>query len=249
MMKKDLSWLKEAFIAHRGLHTQDGTVPENSLLAFKHAIDGGYAIEMDVNILKDGTVVSFHDINLKRLCGVDRGLSDLTLSDLSSYYLQSSQEKIPTLRDVLNFVNGRVPLLIELKPHGDVKALCQGVMKDLLNYHGTYAIFSFHPRVVYWFKRHYPDVIRGQIAEYFKDNKSMHPLGKWMMKKMIFNRWTKPDFISYGIRDLPNPILDKYKQKNMTIISYAARNQAEFDHVKTYYDNVVFEYFLPKQKG
>ncbi len=248
-MKKDLTWLKEALIAHRGLHTEDGTIPENSLLAFQQALQMGYAIELDVNVLKDGTVVSFHDIHLKRLCGDDRMLSELTFSDIKSLKLLSSDERIPTLDDVLNMVDGRVPLLIELKPHGDVVKLCAHVMKSLQHYQGTYAIFSFHPRVVYWFKRHHPHVIRGQIAESFKSNPKMHPIAKWMMKHMIFNRFTQPDFISYGIHDLPNPILDRYKKKNMIIISYAARSQSEFDHVKSSYDNVVFEFFIPKQKG
>jgi len=65
------------------------------------------------------------------------------------------------------------------------------------------------------------------------------------MKSMFFNRFTKPDFISYGINDLPNKYLDKYKKKGLTIISYAAQSQEAYDRVKSFYDNVVFEYFEP----
>lgn len=249
MMKKDVSWLKEAKIAHRGLHTEDGSVPENSLLAFKRAMACNFAIELDVNILNDGVVVSFHDHDLRRLCGINRRLSEVRYDEIQSLRLLSSDEHIPTLDDVLKLVDGKVPLLIELKPHGDVLRLCQGVMKSLAQYQGTYAIFSFHPRVVYWFRKHAPHVIRGQIAEFFLNHPTMNVFGRWIMKHMVFNIFTKPDFISYGIHDLPNSILDRYKQKNMTIISYAARSQAEFDHVKSHYDNVVFEFFIPNQKG
>lgn len=246
---KNLTWLKESYIAHRGLHSKDGSIPENSLLAYEKAIEKGYAIELDINVLKDGTVVAFHDYNLKRLCHDDRLLSDLTRDDLNNLRLLDSDQKIATLEEVLTFVANRVPLLIELKPHGNVVLLLQSTMKILERYSGSYAIFSFHPRVVYWLKRHFPHVIRGQIAESFQDDKRMNRLFKSMMKNMVFNVLTKPDFISYGIRDLPNKKLDRMKQKGRTIISYAAKNQKEFDFVKKYYHNVVFEYFEPKRKG
>lgn len=246
---KNLDWLKESFIAHRGLHTKDGVIPENSMLAYKNAIEKGYAIELDVNVLKDGTVVAFHDYHLKRLCQDERLLSDLTVDDLSTLKLLNTNEKISTLKEVLDLVSNRVPLLIELKPHGNISLLLKSTMNVLKDYQGKYALFSFHPRVVYLLKKHYPTVIRGQIAESFQDDLKMNKLAKKLMKTMFFNFLTKPDFISYGIRDLPNKKLDRMKQKGITIISYAARNQKEFDFVKRYYHNVVFEYFEPKRKG
>jgi len=246
---KDLTWLKNRLIAHRGLHTKDGHIPENSLASYKQAIDQGYAIELDVNILKDGTVVCFHDHTLKRMCGVDLELSQVTYDDIKELKLLHTNHTISTLSDVLKFIDKKVPLLIELKPHGNVKELTHAVMDILKNYDGTYALFSFHPKVVYLLKKHYPEVIRGQIAESFSHENHMHPVVKKMMKYMVFNPLTKPDFISYGIKDLPNKSCDKLKKKGITIISYAARNQKEFTFVKSHYDNVVFEYFIPKNKG
>ena len=246
---KDLSWLRESLIAHRGLHTKDDKVPENSLLAYEKAMEKGYAIELDVNVLKDGTAVCFHDHTLKRLCHDERSLSDITYDEIASLRLKNTDQKISTLHEVCQFVHGKVPLLIELKPHGNVILLAQSVMKILNDYQGEYAIFSFHPRVVYYFKRHYKHVIRGQIAESFNDNPQMNKVMKFMMKHMIFNVFTKPDFISYGIRDLPNKACDRLKEKGITIISYAARSQKQFEFVKKYYHNVVFEYFEPKNKG
>jgi glycerophosphoryl diester phosphodiesterase len=243
---KDLTWLKTHDIAHRGLYQKDQSIPENSIAAFKSAIEKGYSIEFDVNVLKDGTVLSFHDSNLKRICGIDRILSDLVYDDVKDLKLFGTEEKIPKLKDVLDFVCGRVPLLIELKPKGNITLLCESVMKDLIDYQGDYAIFSFHPKVQYWFKKNHPHVIRGQIAEFFSKEK-MNPIIKYLLKTMFFNRFTKPDFISYGIDDMPNSYLDHYMKKKMTIISYAAKNQSELDFVRSRYHNAVFEHFIPKK--
>lgn len=247
MKDKDLTWLKNALIAHRGLHSKDGAIPENSRLSFEHAIEQGFAIELDVNVLKDGTVVAFHDYQLNRLCNDPRTVDDIGYEDLEDLTLLDSHQKIMTMEEVLALVDGKVPLLIELKPHGNVMLLCESLMNSLINYQGVYAIFSFHPKVVYWFKKHHPEVIRGQIAETFKRDPKMPKVMKWMMKHMIFNPWTKPDFISYYIHDMPNKILDRYYKKGITVISYAAQSQSELDFVKSHYDNAVFEYFIPKK--
>ncbi len=246
-MTKDLSWLKSNWIAHRGCHTKDGVVPENSRLAFMLALDKGYGIELDVNVLKDGTVVAFHDYHLNRLCGDPRNVDTITKTDLESLRLLESDQKIMTIDEVLSLVDGKVPLLIELKPHGSILLLCESLMKSLSTYRGTYAIFSFHPKVVYWFKKHHPNIIRGQIAETFKRDPNMPKVIKWMMKNMIFNPFTKPDFISYYIHDMPTKKLTRLHKKGITIISYAAQSQEELDFVKSHYDNAVFEYFSPKK--
>jgi glycerophosphoryl diester phosphodiesterase len=244
---KDLSWLRENLIAHRGLHSQDLRVPENSLLAFKEALERGYSIELDINATKDGVVLAFHDFNLKRLCGVDLNLSDVTYEEIKHLKIHQTDEKITLLKEVLNLVDGKVPLLIEFKPHGDIQILCESFMKTIRDYTGKYAIFSFHPKVVGWFKKHHPEIIRGQIAEYFKENKGMGWFSRYLLKSMFFNRWTKPDFISYGIKDLPNKYVDRFYKKGMTVISYAAKTEQELNFVKSHYHNVVFEYFEPKK--
>jgi glycerophosphoryl diester phosphodiesterase len=244
---KDLSWIQNNLIAHRGLYTKDQSVPENSLLAYQLALNKGYSIEFDLNVLKDGTVLAFHDHTLKRSCNDNRELSEVTYDEIKNLTLFSSQEKIPTLQNVLDLVQEKVPLLIELKPHGDVVLLCESMMKIMSNYKGKYAVFSFHPRVVSWFKKFHPEVIRGQISEYFKTDKAMNPISKYLMKSMFFNRFTRPDFISYGIYDMPNKYIDKAMKKGITVISYAARTQEQFDFVKSRYHNTVFEFFEPKK--
>ena len=243
---KDLTWIKESLIAHRGLHSKDKTIPENSIAAISLAMEKGYGIELDINVLKDGTVVVFHDNNLKRLVGKDDFLNELNLEDLNGLKILNSEEKIPTLQEVLQLVNGKVPLLIELKPLGDNKLLCEKFIETISGYQGAFAIHSFNPYIIHWFKKNHPSIIRGQITEFFSNDLKMKKLTKYLMKAMIFNVFTKPDFINYGIQDLPNKYCDRVYKKGMCVISYASRNQEEFDMVKHNYDNSVFEFFIPK---
>ncbi|QWB99889.1 glycerophosphodiester phosphodiesterase [Mycoplasmatota bacterium] len=243
---KDLTWIKENYIAHRGFHSLDKSIPENTLLAFKKAMDYDYSIELDINVTKDGKVVVFHDINLKKLCKVDVNLSEVTYDEIKDFHILNTNEKIPLLSDVLELVKGRVPLLIELKPKGDNKLLCESFVKTMSNYDGEYAIHSFSPGIVYWFKKNQPDIIRGQITEYFNDDHKMNFMIKQLMKRMSFNYFTKPDFINYGIKDLPNKYASKIHKKGICVISYTARNNLEYHLVKKHYDNAVFEFFRPE---
>lgn len=244
---KDLTWIKEKLIAHRGLHSLDKKVPENTIAAFQLAIENDYGIEMDINVLGDGTVVVFHDITLNRLTGTSGNLKDLTYNDIENLRIHNTEERIPTLKSVLKFVDGRVPLLIELKPLGDNLLLCENFWEDIKDYKGAYGIHSFSPFIVNWFRKNHPEVIRGQITEYFRDDLKMKKFTKYLMKTMFFNKFTKPDFVNYGIKDLPNKYCDKAHKKGMCMISYASRNQEEFDMVKKHYDNSVFEFFTPKR--
>jgi glycerophosphoryl diester phosphodiesterase len=244
---KDLRWIQEHDIAHRGYYTKDQSIPENSISAFRRAIEHGYSIELDINVTQDGTVVSFHDHTLDRICGDSRSLSEVNYDEIRHLTLFQSKEHIPSLQEVLDTVSGKVPLLIELKPKGDVKLLCESFVEVMKDYQGAYAIFSFHPKVVYWFKKNHPEVIRGQIAEFFKRD-SIHCIFKYLLKTMFFNRFTKPDFISYGIYDMPNRYLDQLMKKGMTIISYAAKSQEDLDRIRSLYHNAVFEHFEPQPR-
>jgi glycerophosphoryl diester phosphodiesterase len=245
MPPKNLSWLTSEWIAHRGFHSQDGTIPENSTFAFQQAIDHGFAIETDVNMLKDGTVVCFHDPNLKRMTGDPRRLVDVTYEETEALRLNHTEERIITFKNFLDLVKGQVPILIEIKPYGDQKTLVKTVCDHLLHYQGAKAVFSFHPRIVLMLKKDYPMIIRGQIAESFKGGDHINRWQAFLMERMVFNRFTKPDFISYGIKDLPNRHADREKRKGRVVISYAAQSREQLEEVKKHYDNAVFEYFTP----
>jgi glycerophosphoryl diester phosphodiesterase len=148
--------------AHRGLWSKEA--PENSLAAFRLAAEQGFAIELDVQLSRDGEVMVFHDYTLTRMCGVDLRLSDLTAAELATHRLGGTDLQIPTLRAVLEAVDGRVPLLIELKGESGNTALCPALSTVLADYPGKWCVESFNPLLLRWWKRHRPDVVRGLLS-------------------------------------------------------------------------------------
>ena len=140
--------------AHRGLFDPVKGPAENSFQAFEAAVDAGCGMEMDVQLSGSGTVVITHDRTALRLFGDPRAIAAMRDEELTF---------IPTLEHTLAMVAGRVPLIIELKPYGRRKELCRKTLVLLSDYKGIYSIESFDPLIVRWFKRHAPQVIRGQL--------------------------------------------------------------------------------------
>jgi glycerophosphoryl diester phosphodiesterase len=242
----DVSWLKTSFFAHRGFHDIKHQVVENSVLAFEQAIAHEYGIELDVRMTKDQQIVVFHDTSLKRLCGVDVLVEATNLASLKTYSYLASEANIPTLQEVLNVIDGKVPLLIELKTKKNAKKISRNVQNLLENYKGLYAIQSYDPRVLLWYKQNAPRVLRGQIAQRNR-RKEKNAFVRFLTNHMFLNVYTKPDFINYRISDLPRKQLDVLKQKGLPILSFTAKSQKDFDFVKKHYDNAMFEGFHPKR--
>jgi glycerophosphoryl diester phosphodiesterase len=149
---KDIHWLRNIPIAHRGLH--DEKHDENSLGSFDNAVSNGYAIELDVRLTKDRVPVVIHDNNLKRIFGLNQSVSKMSVADLKEHRLPKSGEKVPTLSEALEHINGRAPVLIEIKNFGLPGKLEPRVLEVLEGYKGKYAIQSFNPLVLRWFKQH-----------------------------------------------------------------------------------------------
>lgn len=242
-MKKDLSFLKSNLIAHRGLHNISIGIPENSMLAFSKAIEKKYIIELDVHILKDGQVVVFHDDNLKRITGVNKNVKDMTYNEISKLKLQDTNNYIPLFKDVLNLINGQVPVIIELKYDTKCGLLEKEVLNILKNYNGKFAIKSFSPFSIRYIRKHNPEIIRGQLASDFKKNHTMNIFKKIFYKNLFFNFMTKPDFISYDIRALPNNKILKLRKK-MFIMGWTIRNEKDLLKAKKYCDNFICENIL-----
>ena len=240
-MKKDLSFLKENLIAHRGAHNINKNIPENSVKAFKEAIKNNYIIELDVHMLKDNNVVVFHDDNLKRMTGVNKKIKDVTYEEVKKLKLQNTDNYIPLFKDVLNLIDGKVPIIIELKYDVKCGKLEKEVIEILKNYNGKYVVKSFNPFTVYWFKKNYPDIIRGQLSCNFKSEK-INFIKKFFCKHMLFNFITKPDFISYGVKSLPNKKVEKYR-KNILVLGWTIRNKEDLAKAKKYCDNYICENF------
>lgn len=237
---KNLTFLTEKLIAHRGFFENRIGIPENSMLAFQRAMENDYIIELDVHLLKDGKVIVFHDDNLKRMTGLDKPVKDCNYAEIRKLSLLETREKIPLLKDVLNFVDGKVALLIELKYDVKVGLLEKEVLKILENYCGKYAVQSFSPKSVFWFKKNAPEVARGQLASGFEKSK-MSKIEKYFMSNMIFNYFTKPDFIAYDVKSI-DKILHKKKQ-NDKILAWTVRDKLTFEKYVKKCDNLICENF------
>ena len=227
---------KESYIiAHRGIH-DNKNIYENTLESFKLAIKKGYIIELDIRITKDKQIVVFHDNNTKRITKQEKIVEESTYKELNNQNIIH----IPLLSEVLDLVSGKVPLLIELKQTNKVGELETIFMKIMKKYKGKYAIQSFNPNVLYWFKRNYPKVLRGQLSS--KYNKQKIPtIKKVILSNMLLNIFTKPNFISYKYNELSLEKINKYKKKNIHLIGWTITNEREFNHYKEYYDNLICE--------
>lgn len=191
--------------AHRGLHSKG--VPENSLAAFLTAKEKGYGIELDVHLLKDGSLAVIHDSSLMRTAGVNRKIEDLEAWELDSIHLEGTQEKIPLFSEVLELYDGAAPIIVELKSSGNnQKQLCKRACELLDAYKGVYCIESFDPLCVYWLRRHRPDIIRGQLSDNFlKDKESKFP---WIIRLIMSSSASHlighPDFTAFNYKERKN---------------------------------------------
>lgn len=186
--------------AHRGLHKGNvkGTAPENSLAAFELACREGYGIELDVQLSGDGEVMVFHDDTLARMTGKEGRVCDYTAEELGSIALAESEETIPTFRRVLELVNGRVPLLIELKGESFDKSLCPKLAEILKEYQGDYCLESFNPLLVGEMKKYLPDSYRGLLYTNACKEKKKVTVINLAVTLMLLNFIAKPNFIAYN---------------------------------------------------
>lgn len=191
--------------AHRGFHDKP-TVPENSMAAFRRAIDNLYGAELDVHLMADGNLAVIHDSSLRRTAGADVRIEDLTRADLDNYRLEGTDERIPLLEEVLALFEGRTPLIVELKSEGgNFNELTAATVAMLDKYDVKYCIESFDPRCLMWLKRHRPEIVRGQLSEQFLRHTDEDPgIGKptqFLLGNLLMNGFAVPDFIAYRFSD------------------------------------------------
>ncbi len=192
---------REQPIAHRGIH-DNKTVAENSMTAFRQAVDAGYGIELDVRFTKDHKMVVFHDDDLKRMCGVNKLVLNLTYEELCQYRLNIGGEKIPTMREVLELVNGKVPLVIEMKNEMSTNmALPIRLSEEMKNYPGVYSVESFNPLYVGKYRKLDKNVARGVLSSRFGKVKLKQKPLAIVLENLLMNFLAKPDFIAYQYTD------------------------------------------------
>lgn len=214
-----VAWLKGRTFAHRGLHG-DGLV-ENSPSAFAAAIQRGFGIECDVQRSGDGQAMVFHDWDLDRLTAETGAVMDRTAGALAAVPLTGTGDTIPTLRQLLDLVAGRVPLLIEVKSKREhrITGLCMAIRRALEGYRGEHAVMSFDPRVSRWFAEQSPFTVRGLVvteenARTLSGNVRRH-LALWH---------ARPDFLAYDVRDFPSKFAAHQRRRGIPVTAWTVRS-------------------------
>ena len=230
--------------AHRGLHGNG--VPENSMAAFKAALDHGYGIELDIHLLADGNLAVIHDSLLNRTTGQPGRVEDLTTEELKNFRLEGTGETIPEFMDVLNLYNGKAPLIVELKPvDGNHAQLAEAACRMLETYKGVFCMESFDPRCVAWLKKNRPDIIRGQLTENFcKRKNDLSDTLRFLLTHNLLNFLSVPDFVAYNYADRKDTITNDLCRRLWKAqgVSWTLRSQEE-------YDSAVKEGWLPIFEG
>ena len=234
-------------IAHRGLHSKDQSIPENSIPAFRAAVEKGYGIELDLHLTNDGQVVVVHDDNLKRICGVDKIVKDLTYGQLLELNLFETEEKIPKLTEVRDIVSGKVPLIIELKVvRGDQNELCSKAWDILKDYRGDFCIESFNPFAVAWFNRRHANVYRGQLTDSYGSLKKSAPWpAAFVVANCLSNIFARPHFIAHSTNK--KSVLVMFAQwLGAKKVVWTVRDEKLARKYEAENATVIFENYLPK---
>ena len=228
------SWILTRPIAHRGLWSD--TLPENSMSAYKAAIDQNYPIEMDVQMSKDGVLYCFHDDNAKRMTGVDKDVREMTSDEIDRLDIGGGH-KVPLFSEFLSLVNGRVPIMIEIKQQR-YKGVEEKTLAAIKNYRGEIAIQSFDPTIMLKIKKLDSSIIRGQLGADMKKK----GFKAWIVKRLALNPFVKPDFVHYDHENLP---VKRGVTNNLPLICYTVRNEEDRKKVLKHAKNFVFEHITP----
>jgi glycerophosphoryl diester phosphodiesterase len=221
--------------AHRGLHGP-GRI-ENSRAAFEAAIAAGHGIELDVQASRDGEAIVFHDYQLERLTEGAGDVAQLGARELQSIRFQGSGETLPSLREVLDLVASRVPLLIEVKaPDAKVTRLCLAVFRSLEGYRGPVGIMSFNPEVSRWFERHGPRLLRGLVVT----EEGKRGLRGRIERSLALWR-SQPDFLAYDVRDLPSRFADRVRRRGTPVLTWTVRSEADRARAAASADQIIYE--------
>lgn len=214
-----VEWLSQWRYAHRGLHGPG--YPENSPSAFALALEAGTGIECDIQRSADGQAMVFHDWDLDRLTADKGPVASLRAEDLQRLVLKGSKDTIPTLEQLLQQVDGKVPLLIEIKsgPQYRVGPSCLAVRRALEGYRGLHAVMSFDPRVSRWFATHSPQTVRGLVITE-EDDRALP--GRWRRHRHLWQ--AKPDFMAYDIRDLPSGFAASQRKRGLPVLTWTVRS-------------------------
>ena len=246
--RREMDDFKNKMYAHRGLH--NGERAENSMSAFKAAVEKGYGIELDIRLSKDGQLVVFHDDTLGRVCGVEGKVIDFTAEELSRLSLNGTGEGIPLFADVLKMVDGRVPLLVEIKEDPGNKAVSLAACQMLSEYKGDYIVESFNPLSLRTVKKTDKKIVRGVLSEKFYQHKEYRKPMYMALQLLLLNFLARPAFIAFEHTHHSAFALrlcrGLFKVPTLAWTVRSAEDEAEAR--KNGFDGIIFENYLPNEK-
>lgn len=202
------------------------------MIAFESAVAAGYPVELDVQMLSDGRIAVFHDSFLSRMTAQSGSIINKTSEQVKSIKLLNTDQNIPLLDDVLDLIDSRVPVIVELKSRRTVGKFENEVYKLLSKYKGEFAVESFNPLSMKWFKDNAPEFVRGLLSGFIGRGK-------------LFAKLSKPHFLACDIRYLPNTPIGTLRSKGYPVIGYTAKSKDDYNRAAEYCDNIIFEGFLP----
>ena len=237
--------------AHRGLYAQDQSVPENSLPAFAAAAEKGYGMELDIQLSLDGEVVGVHDDTLARMCGIDGRVDAFPLARLREMPLAGTAERMPLLTEVFDTVAGKAPIIIELKTGPRNEELCRKGLALMRAYQkqygGAFCVESFDARIVAWFRKNAPDILRGQLTDSPRALGSGRPVLDFIAGNLLSNVIARPQFIAHGPGR--KTALARFAEACGAMpVYWTARPGDDAAALEEYYDAVIFEHYAPKPK-
>jgi glycerophosphoryl diester phosphodiesterase len=245
----DLEWLSKRPIAHRGLHDVSHGIIENTPAAFEAAIEAGYPIECDLQLTADEEALVFHDATLQRMTNEPGKVFHKSSTELSQLTLNGTDQTIPTLGDVLEIVQGRVPILIELKNiRAEAGPLEKRTAKLLESYNGPVAVQGFSPQSMGWFAENHPDIPRGQLSQNYENRPEIKLswIKRFVLRNLLLVSISKPHFISYRIDSLPALAAGIARRTGLPILAWTVRNAHDREIAAKHADNIIFEDFLPE---
>ncbi|MBQ9745995.1 MAG: glycerophosphodiester phosphodiesterase [Clostridia bacterium] len=231
--------------AHRGLHGEG--VPENSLEAFELACRAGYGIELDVHVTADDKLVVFHDDTLKRMCGIDEKTESKTLAELQALTLGGTEHRIPSFREVLDLVDGRAPLIVEIKGTSMKNMrVCELTAEMLDGYKGAYCVEAFNPIFVAWWKKNRKHVVRGQLSNKMKTADSgQSPFVNFLLENMLLSFLARPDFLAYCVGNKNQPSFRFARALGGDPVAWTIRTGEDMEAAEKAFKAVIFENVRP----
>lgn len=244
--KKDIEKYKSVKFAHRGLHNDSRA--ENSMSAFRAAVDAGFGIELDIRLSKDGELVVYHDDNLDRVAKREGLVKDYTADELANMKLLGTEDGIPRFSEVLALVDGKVPLLVEIKENAGDKSVSEAAAKMLKEYRGDYIVESFNPLSLGTIKKKLPSATRGILShKYYAYEPYRKPL-YFLLQMLLLNRVCSPAFVAYDHHHARSISLRAARDLGAVTFAWTVRSaDEEREAYKNGFDSIIFENYIPEK--